>query len=93
MKNSLESVYDSTLKFLTPLNLDSTYREVAHEAMRLLDGTMATIFLAEKNNLKRVYSTSPHLLPIEPRKNGFTYQVYKSQKPLILSYKQIYDVT
>lgn len=92
MKNSLESVYDSTLKFLAPLNLESTYREVAYEAMRLLDGTVATIFLAEKNNLKRVYSSTPELLPLTPRKNGYTYQVYKSKKPMVLSYKQIFEI-
>lgn len=92
MKNSLENLYSSTLKFLTPLNIESTYKEVAHEAMRLLDGRVATIFLAEKNVLKRVYSTSPHLLPIVPRKNGHTYQVFKTRKPLILSYKDILKI-
>jgi len=92
MKNSPELVYKSALKFLVPLNLESTYREVSKEAMGLLDGSFATIFMADKNNLKRVYSSSPHLLPIQPRKNGYTYGVFKSQKSRILSYKDIYKV-
>jgi K+-sensing histidine kinase KdpD len=89
MKSLPDGLYESTLKFLTPFNLESTYREVAKEAMKLLDGSVATIFMAERNNLKRVYSSSPHLLPIQPRKNGYTYGVFKTQKSLILSYNDI----
>jgi len=92
MKKSLDLVYKSTLKFLTPLNLDSTYKEIAKEVILLLNGTDASIFMAEKNQLKRVYSTSHHLNTISPRKDGYTYTVFKSQKPLILNFSEIYKI-
>jgi signal transduction histidine kinase len=92
MKTPLEEIYDSTIKFLTPMRLEETYKEISKEAIRLMDGTMATIFMMEKSLPKRVFSTSPQLLPIKPRKKGYTYSVYKTKKPLVLNYEDMYKV-
>lgn len=88
-KNSVEEIYKSSLKFLTPLDLESTYKIIIQEAVRLLGGSHGTIYISEHNELKRVFSSSPKLVPITPRKRGYTYQVYKSKKLRVLSLKEI----
>src|SRR4051812_32221641 len=92
MKVHIEEVYKSSIKFLVPTGLDTTYRLVAQEAMRIVNGSAATIFMAEDNKLRRVYSTHPKLYEIEPRKKGYTYSVFRTGKTVILSTDKIAKV-
>src|SRR5690242_2532875 len=91
MKARIEDVYDASLRFLTPINLDTTYRYVSNAAMNVVRGNVATIFMAEDGKLRRVYSTHPKLYEIEPRKKGYTYDVFRTGKIKILSSEKIAD--
>lgn len=92
MKSSVEQVYDSAIKLLIPLDLNSTYKVIIQEAMSLLDGEFGTIFMAERGKFTRAYTSNSTLLPISPRPRGFTYKTYKSKRPMVLSYTKIVDI-
>ncbi len=92
MKNPLEEVYKSSMKFLTPLDLETTYKSVVHEAMRLLQADEGTILLFDSGELRRVYATKEELFLIRPRKRGLSYRVYKTKKPLVLSNHELYKL-
>lgn len=92
MKSSVEQVYDSALKLLTPLNIDSAYKIIISEAMNLLEGEIGTIFMMERGKFRRVYTTNPTLLPVNPRKRGYTYRAYRTKTPLILTKEEIYKI-
>src|SRR5690606_9994779 len=81
----LEKVYLASLSFLQPESLEETYKVIVDEAMKLVQGELGSIFLAEKGQLIRVYATTPEFYKVIPRKNGFTYGVFKSRKPKVLS--------
>ncbi len=83
-KRSLEKVYRAGLRLLQPLEIEEVYKVICEEAVKIVGGEYATIFLDVQGQLKRVYTTSSVLSQIEIRKNGYTYKVYKTQKPMVL---------
>jgi signal transduction histidine kinase len=89
MPTKLEKIYNSGLSFLTPLTLEETYQLVIKEAMKLVKAEYGSIFLEEDGELKRVYASNPELYKVVPRKNGFTYTVFKEQKPAIFTSEQL----
>lgn len=78
MDNLFERIYSSALKFLVPLDVQETYMIVSKEAINLVGGGYASIFLYEGDKLRRIYTTHPELATIEPRKRGLTYEVYNT---------------
>ena len=85
MKTAIERVHDSAVKFLVPLTLEELYSIIVHEAMRLVKAKYGSIFLAENGKLVRVYASSPLLYKVNPRRKGLTYQVYKTNQPMVLT--------
>lgn len=89
MKDIIQQIYESGLKFLVPLDLDETYKVIVQEAMKLTGAQYGSVFLEKNGELERVYASSPVLFKIKPRRRGITYNVYKTKKPVILTSKQI----
>jgi signal transduction histidine kinase len=89
MESALENIYRSGLKFLIPLNLKQTYSTIIHEALRLVDADIGSIFLKIGNKLERVYASSPAMYKIYPRKQGNLYRVFKSKNPIVATYEQL----
>lgn len=85
----LENIYISTLKFLSPIGLDETYKNIVEEAVKIVGGQNGTIFLAFKGELKPVYATSPISYEMKVRRGGFRYEVFKEKQAKILHLKQI----
>lgn len=81
----IEKVYAASLNFLVPETLEETYVVIIEEAMKLVKGEFGSIFLAEKGELQRVYATTPEFYKVVPRKNGYTFTVFKSRVPKVLS--------
>lgn len=82
MQLHLEDLNNSALHFLEHGGLKQTYTTIAKQGMYLLEGEYASIFLKEKGNFKRVYTTDPALYTIKPRKTGFTHRALNSKRPL-----------
>lgn len=85
METTIKKIYNSALKFLVPLTLEELYETIVHEAMKLVKASFGTISLVKDGRLTRVYASSPLLYKIQPRKRGFTYRVYKTNKPMIVT--------
>ncbi|MCL4365708.1 ATP-binding protein, partial [Patescibacteria group bacterium] len=91
MTQTLEEIYNAGLRFLEPLTFEKTYKIVAEEARRLVQADSVSIHLKQKNELKRVYASSPTLYAVKSRKRGFIYQTYKSHQPLTVCKKQVVE--
>ncbi|MBI2019248.1 GAF domain-containing protein [Candidatus Daviesbacteria bacterium] len=85
----MDKVYKLGFKFLTQLTIEQTYQLIATEAMKLVKADYGSLLLLNENQLQRVYASDPVFYKIQPRKRDFMYRVLKSQKPVILSVKQI----
>lgn len=83
----LENIYDSTLKFLAPLNLEDTYRKIIEESIKLTRGEYGTIYWEKDSELHRVFSNMPRL--IELRKGGYRYRVFKEGKSMVLNKRKL----
>ena len=92
MENILEKIHKSTLKFLVPLEPGETYATIVDEAMKLVGAEYGTILLMQKDELRRAYSSDLEFFKLKPRKTGFTYTVFKTRQPLILTPEQVEEV-
>lgn len=92
MEPKLEEIYSAGLKFLTQLTPEETFTLIVEEAMRLIGAESGSILLEKKGRLERVYASSAMLYGIQPRKRGFMYNVYKSQKARVLTKDDIKKV-
>lgn len=86
---NLEKIYNSGLRFLSPLSLQDTYQSITEEALRLVKADFGSILLLQNNELKRVYASSQIFFKIKPRKRDYLYRALKTQEPIILSVRQI----
>ena len=89
MKKTLENIYVASLRFLEPLSLDRTCEIVVKEAMKLVDAEFGSIFLSNKGQLKRYYTTSQYFEKIIPRKNGHVYTTFRSNKASVIQVKDL----
>lgn len=89
MKNALESLYRSGLKFLVPLTPDETYRLLVREAKKIIGASHGTILVWEGGSLKRVYSTLPFPVVAIPRKDGYTAKTLSTEKPQVIQKKDL----
>jgi len=87
--NSLKRVYESSIKFLTPLSLEQTYKVFIDEAIKLVDGKYGSILLIKNGRMQRAYSSNSVLEMIKPRYNGYTYKVSTSKVFKILKIKDL----
>lgn len=85
METLLEKVHKAGLRFLEPLSTKETYARIVQEAQRLIKGGHGSIFLEKDGVLKRVYASSPMLYDINVRKNGFTYQAFRTKKTVVVT--------
>src|SRR3989344_2861390 len=85
MDNILEKIHRAALKFLVPLTLEETYKLILEEAMELVKADYGSILLEEKNLLKRVYASNSEFYKITPRSEDIMHNVYKTQRPIILT--------
>lgn len=92
MINQLGRIHQSSIKFLTPLNLADTYKTIVQEALKLVGAQSGSIFISNNGVLERVYSSDSKFHKIKIRPNGYTYQVFKTRKPLILTYNEIHKI-
>lgn len=81
----LAKIYKAGLKLLIPLDLNETLEVITQEAMKIVKAEIGSIFLEQNGELKRVYSSSPVLESIIPRKRGYTYRVFKNKQPIFLN--------
>lgn len=87
----LEQIYNSTLKFLTPLSLDETYKNVLNEAVKLVNGSNGRIFLKDGNNLKNVYNSSKKMPLFPIRKKGNVFKSFSQNKAFIANSKEVIE--
>lgn len=86
---TLEKIYESSLKFLAPLNLEETYSIIVEEAVKLVKGESGSIVLEKEGLLIRVYDSSPNLGNIiKIRKNGFTHRSFIKRKAFVVGEKE-----
>lgn len=86
---TLKRIYNSSLKFLTPLTLEKTYATIVKEATLLVQAEYGSILLEQNGELNRIYSSVPFQHQIKHRKKGFLYRAFRSGKPTVLSIKRI----
>lgn len=89
MTNVLKKINKAAIKFLQPLTPLETYKTIIQEAVRLVRAEFGSILLIKKDNLVREYSSDPRLFAIVPRKRGFTYRAYKSNKAYVVDIDNI----
>lgn len=88
--NTLEKVNQQSLKYLSPLNLQETCRLIVEEGIKLIQTDFGSIFIAQNEELKRVYASSSFFNKIKHHKNDYIHKALKINKPVILSVKQIF---
>jgi signal transduction histidine kinase len=88
----LKRIYESVLKFLSPLTSDVTFSTIVHEAIKLVGGEDGAILLENNGELEKVYSSSPEIAAVKTRKRGFTYNAYISRKAFVVEQEQLWGV-
>lgn len=89
MENILDKVNKAGLNFLVPLTPKETYSIIVREALKLVEAQHGSILIEQSGSLQRVYSTSPILYRIIPRRRGFLYKAFRSRKPIIIPAKEV----
>jgi signal transduction histidine kinase len=89
IEKTLEKINKAALKFLTSLSLKETYKYIVKEAIQLVNGIDGIMFLREQGKFKVAYSTCATNVSVQPRKRGYTYQVFKTGKSLVLNRDEI----
>lgn len=92
MNKPRKELYESSLKLLTHLTLEQTYKVIVSEAVSLVQGAGGSVILAERGVLKRVYASDPIIKTINPQRHGRTYKSYKNKKIMTLTRNQIISV-
>jgi K+-sensing histidine kinase KdpD len=80
-----ERIFETAVKLLTPTTLDETYSVIVEEACQLIKGEFGSIFIAQEDQLQRVYSTVPEALQLIPRRRGNSYKAFKEGHPVVVS--------
>lgn len=90
-ENSLDQIYNSAEKFLTPLTLEETYARIINELIQLSGCFGGVILLYKNQHWHTAYSNIP-LPKVKTRKKGYTYHAFKLGKPLVVSFKDVANV-
>lgn len=82
----LTHIYESTLSFLEPLNLDERFKIAISEAAKVTGADYGSIFLGDKNgDLVRVYTDVPLNRQAEPRGKGYSHKSFINGKLYIIT--------
>lgn len=92
MESSLERINQSVLKFLSPLDLKSTYKTIVEEAVDLVGGDEAIIIQRVRNGFRAVYASSTVGYQVKTRKYGFTYHAFTQKKAFVISSEEFLKV-
>lgn len=92
MTNVLKKINRAAIKFLQPLTFKETYKTIMNEAKKLVEAQFGSIFLLKEDKLERVYSSDKRLLKIVPRKRGYTYRAYKTNKAYVVEINDILKI-
>jgi K+-sensing histidine kinase KdpD len=84
MNDKLIEIYESAATLLKAQSLNGTYKTIVAEAAKLAGAMSGTIYLAQKSDLKRVYTSIPRDFRIQPRKGGYTYVCYNEKRALFI---------
>lgn len=88
MDKVFDKVYVSGLKFLDPLSNDEIYTTLVEEGKKLSGADWGTVYVEKREKLIKVYTSSPLLLRIRPRKKGFVASAWMSKKPFLYNASQ-----
>ncbi len=91
MEEWLKKIQDSSSKLLVPLKSENTYKLVINEAIKLLSGVHGSVILYQKDELVRVYSTTPLLEKIKIKQKNYIQEVYSTGKLIVRDVKYITD--
>jgi len=89
MKKNIEKLYNSALKFLTPLSLAEAYKVIVEEAKTLVGAKYSSIFVMDKGHAKRAYTTDSALYKVSPRKNGLVYRSFREKSLIVMENKKL----
>jgi signal transduction histidine kinase len=86
MNSTLTKIYSIALRLLDPIGDAETYATIIKETVDQTGTEYGSIFLADKKKkLERVYTTVPKNFQLEPRRNGFTYQAFRTGELIVVS--------
>lgn len=86
-----KAIYEASIKFMVPLDVQETYMAISKEAIDLVDGSYASIFLFQNGKLKKVYTSFDKLKGIIPRKEGSTYEAFQTGVAQLRHKKELLD--
>lgn len=87
--NTLEKIYGSTLRFLIPLDLQETYKNIIDEALKIVDGDSGRIFMSDAGEFTSVYSSITTTPLNDPRKRGNVYISFSKNKAFIAHEREV----
>lgn len=87
-KSKLRLFYKASLELLESQSLRQNYEVIVKWAIKLVDGKYGSIFVIKDHTPIRVYTSDSRLYSIIPRKNGNTYNAFKTRKPYLKSTKE-----
>ncbi len=88
----LDKIFKSSLRFLSPLEIEETYSMVVTEALQLIDAQLGSLFIYKNKKLEKVFANETFLYKIKPKQSGNVYQVFKSDKPMLLNITQSSEI-
>ncbi len=88
-KNTIETMYASTIEVMSPLTTKQVYKAIVQEAANLVGADFGSIFIAKNGKLKIVYTTVPIKRRITPRVNGNASRAYKNNELVVLNKQEI----
>lgn len=83
----LDKIYKSSLRFLSPLQIEDTYSMIVTEALLLIDAQLGSLFIIRNKKLEKVFANEQFLYKIKAKQSGTAYEVLKSGKPLLADLK------
>jgi signal transduction histidine kinase len=87
MESSFEKIYPASLQFLEPLSIQNLYHEIVDQSCNLVNAKYGSLVLKTDNGFERVYTTLPNSTEIGIRKDGYTVEVFKTQKAFVINDK------
>jgi K+-sensing histidine kinase KdpD len=85
----LENLNTSAIKLMETHSLEALSATIVNEARKLVQAEHGSIFLEEEDKLERIYTSSPALHNVRPRKNGYTEKAFKQRTVATLEGKKL----
>lgn len=80
----LEILNRSALKLMEAASFEELCKNIVQEAKKLVDADHGSLFLFEKNNLEKVYTSSSVLRKSKMKKRGYLEKAFESKRVMIL---------